>query len=129
MTTAIDTSRAEYHRYVFGLERPAGCISSKVWDQIKRCPEPQAAEYSPPMVQHVNLIANRDRGGCQLADRDCDPSIGQVAPRVVVKADDQGSGVMASGSDDQVMKVFEVLRVASQNWERLGTRPLLTLDD
>jgi len=70
----------------------------------------------------VNLIAGRNRRGFQLADRCCNPSIGQVVTRVIVKSDDKNPGMMASGSHDQVMEVFEVLGIARQNWESLGNR-------
>ncbi len=53
--------------------------------------------------------------GFQLADRGCDPPIGQVVMRVIVKPDDQNPGMMANGSHDQVMQVFEVLGIPSQN--------------
>ena len=82
--------------------------------------KPQA-EYSSPLVQYVNPIvnpiANRNSRGFQLADGGCDPPIGQVVMRVIVKPDDQNPGMMANGSHDQVMQVFEVLGIPSQNVE------------
>jgi hypothetical protein len=75
--------------------------------------KPQA-EYSSPLVQHVNPIANRNSRGFQLADGGCDPPIGQVVTGVVIESDDQNSGMMANGSHDQVMEVFEVLGIPSQ---------------
>jgi hypothetical protein len=77
---------------------------------------------SSPFVQHVNLISGRNRREFQLADRGCNSPFGQVVTRVVVQADDQNPGMMALGSHNQVMEVFEVLGVASQNWENLGNR-------
>ena len=62
----------------------------------------------------VNPIANRNSRGFQLADGGCDPAIGQVMTRVIVKPDDQNPGMMANGSHDQVMQVFEVLGIPSQ---------------
>ena len=75
--------------------------------------KPQA-EYSSPLVQYVNPIANRNSRGFQLADGGCDPPIGQVVTRVIVKPDDQNPGMMANGSHDLVMQVFEVLGIPSQ---------------
>ena len=75
--------------------------------------KPQA-EYSLPLVQYVNPIANRISRGFQLADRGCNPPIGQVVTRVIVKPDDQNPGMMANGNHDQVMEVFEVLGILSQ---------------
>ena len=76
--------------------------------------KPQA-EYSSPLVHYVNPIANRNSRGFQLADRGCDPPIGQVVMRVIVEPDDQDSGMMANGSHYQVMQVFEVLGIPSQH--------------
>ena len=73
------------------------------------------AEYSSPLVQYVNPIVNRNSRGFQLAHRGCDPPIGQVVTWVIVKPDDQNPGMMANGSHDQVMQVFEVLGIPSQN--------------
>jgi hypothetical protein len=42
--------------------------------------------------------------------------------RVVVKADDQNTGMMASGSDNEGMEVFEVFCIPSENREVLGDR-------
>ncbi len=53
--------------------------------------------------------------GFQLADGGCDPPIGQVVTGIVIESDDQNSGMMANGSHDQVMQVFEVLGIPSQN--------------
>src|SRR5271166_4199819 len=76
--------------------------------------KPQA-EYSSPLVQYVNPIANRNATGFQLADRGCNPPIGQVVTGVVIESDDQNSGMMGNGSHHQVMQVFEVLGIPSQN--------------
>jgi hypothetical protein len=81
--------------------------------------KPQA-EYSSPLVQYVNPIADWNSRGFQLADRGCDPPISKVVMRVIVKPDDQNPGMMANGSHDQVMQVFEVLGIPSQNRESLG---------
>jgi hypothetical protein len=70
----------------------------------------------------VNPIVDWDSRRFQLADRGCNPAISQVVTRVVVKPDDQNSGVMARGSDDQVMEVFGVFGILSQDWESLGNR-------
>jgi hypothetical protein len=75
--------------------------------------KPQA-EHSSPLVQYMNPIANRNSRGFQLADGGCDPSIGQVVMRVIVKPDDQNPAMMANGNHDQVMQVFEVLGIPSQ---------------
>src|SRR5271157_1253602 len=75
--------------------------------------KPQA-EYSSPLVHYVNPVADRNSTGFQLADRGCNPPIGQVVTRVIVKPDDQNAGMMANGSHDQVMQVFEVLGIPSQ---------------
>jgi hypothetical protein len=69
----------------------------------------------------VNLIANRSRRGFQLADRGCNPAVGQVVIWVIVKPDDQDSGMMASGSGDQVMEIFEVWGSCLTIW-RSGER-------
>ena len=50
------------------------------------------------------------------------PPIGQVVARVVVKPDDQNPSMMACGSDDQVMEVFEIFGILSQNRETVGDR-------
>ncbi|MBV8128621.1 MAG: hypothetical protein JO114_13325 [Planctomycetaceae bacterium] len=50
--------------------------------------KPQA-EYSSPLVHYVNPIANRNSTGFQLAERGCDPTIGQVVTWVIVEADDE----------------------------------------
>ncbi|MGA7498950.1 MAG: hypothetical protein WBX00_19645 [Isosphaeraceae bacterium] len=75
--------------------------------------KPQA-EHSSPLVQYMNPIANRNSRGFQLADGACDPPIGQVVTGIVIESDDQNSGMMANGSHDQVMQVFEVLGIPSQ---------------
>jgi hypothetical protein len=59
----------------------------------------------------MNLVSNRNRRGFQLANRGRDPSIGQVVTRVVIKPDDQYSGMMTRGSDDEVVEVFEVFGI------------------
>jgi hypothetical protein len=74
------------------------------------------------LVQHVNLIAKLNPRGFQLAERGSDPAISQVVARVVVKPDDQNPGMVASGSDDQIMQVLEVFGIASQNREGVGNR-------
>ena len=71
-------------------------------------------EYSSPLVQYVNPIANRNSRGFQLADGGCDPPIGQVVTGIIIESDDQNPGMMANGSHDQVMQVFEVLGIPSQ---------------
>ena len=75
--------------------------------------KPQA-EHSSPLVQYMNPIANRDSRGFQLADSGCDPPIGQVVTGIVIESDDQNSGMMANGSHDQVMQVFE--GISSRRW-------------
>jgi len=62
----------------------------------------------------ANPIANRNSRGFQFADGGCDPAISQVMTRVIVKPDDQNPGMMANGSHDQVMQVFEALGIPSQ---------------
>ena len=61
------------------------------------------SKYSSLRVQHVNPIANRNRGGFQFADRGCNPSISQVVTWVIVNPDDEYPGMVASGGHDQVM--------------------------
>ena len=93
--------------------------------------KPQA-EYSSPLVQYVNPIANRNSRGFQLADGGCDPPIGQVVTRVIVKPDDQNPGMMANGSHDQVMQVFEVLGIPSQygrSWAMANISTLASVTD
>jgi hypothetical protein len=74
------------------------------------------------MDQYVNLTANRNSRRLQLAERGCDPSISQVVTWVIFKPDDQNTGVVASGSDDQVMEVFEVFGILRQNRETFDDR-------
>ena len=88
--------------------------------------KPQA-EYSSPLVQYVNPVANRNPRGFQLGDRGSNPAIGQVVTRVVVKPDDQNPGMMASGSHDQVMQVFEVFGIPSQNRRAWAIAKISTL--
>ncbi len=75
-----------------------------------------------PLVQHVNPVANPDPRSFQLGDRGSNSSVRQVVTPVVVKTDDQNTGMVASGSDDQFMQVFEVFRIVCQNREALGNR-------
>ena len=89
-----------------GSARRRGELTSTVFLKPK-------AEYSSPLVQYVDPIANRNSRGFQLADGGCDPAIGQVMTRVIVEPNDQYSGMMAKGSHDQVMQVFEVLGIPS----------------
>ena len=79
-------------------------------------------ESSPPLVQYVNPVANRNSRGLQLGDRGSNPAIRQIVTRVVVEPDDQYPGMMTNGRLDQVMQVFEVCRILSQNREGLGDR-------
>ena len=81
--------------------------------------KPQA-EYSSPLVQYVNPIANRNSRGFHLADRGCNPPIGQVVTGFVIESDDQNSGMMANGSHHQVMQVFEVLGIPSSKRIEFG---------
>ena len=78
--------------------------------------------YSSPVDEYVSTVANGDVRRLELADRGCNPPVGQVLARLVVKLDDQNSGVIAHGSDDQVMQVFEVFGVLSENRASLGDR-------
>ena len=73
---------------------------------------------SAPLVQHVNAIGDGNAGGFELFDRGRDSPIGQVMVWVVVEADDEHPRMMTTGSHDQVMEVFEVLRATSS---RRGT--------
>jgi hypothetical protein len=88
--------------------------------------KPQA-EYSSPLVQYVNPIANRNSRGFRLADGGCNPPIGQVVTGVVIESDGQYSGIMANGSHDQVMQVFEVLGIPSQYGRAWAMAKLSTL--
>jgi len=93
--------------------------------------KPQA-EHSSPLVQYMNPIANRNSRGFQLADGGCDSPIGQVVLWVIVKPDDQDPGMMANGSHDQVMQVFEVLGIPSQYdraWEMANISTLASVTD
>jgi hypothetical protein len=77
---------------------------------------------SSPLVQHVNPVPNGNSRGFQLGDRGSNPAIRQVVTRVVVEPDDQNPGMMANGGHDQVMEVFEIFGVSSQNREVLDDR-------
>jgi hypothetical protein len=79
-------------------------------------------EYSSPLVQYVNHVTNGNARRLQLANGGRNLPIGQVVVRVVVKPDDQDPGMMACGGDDQVMEVFEVIGIVSQNRETFCDR-------
>jgi hypothetical protein len=65
----------------------------------------------------VNPVTNGNARRLQLSDGGRNPPIGQVVARVMVKPDDQNPSMLACGSDDQVMEVFEVFGILSQNRE------------
>jgi hypothetical protein len=67
----------------------------------------------------VNLITNRNFRGFQFANCGRDPAIGQIVARVTVKSDNQNPGMMASGSHDQIVQLFEIVGTPSQDWQGL----------
>ena len=70
----------------------------------------------------MNSWANRNSERFQFAQRGSNHPIGQTVTRDIVKPDDQDPRMMANSRNDQVMHVFQALRISSQNWETYGDR-------
>ena len=102
-------------------------VTFRLWKLMTR--QRLACDACPfPFVFFIATGSTRESGrkfqhqSFPLCDRRSNSSVRRVVTRVVVKTDDQNTGMVASGSDDQVMQVFEVFRIMCQNREALGNR-------